>query len=70
MATSVHTALNGGFMPRMVQPMSPVTITWFFLKPALRTAALIAMNVPRCGQPAAHRGAAARTLPVQGHQQV
>ncbi len=50
--TSFQTVLNGGFMPRMVQPMSPVTITSSFLKPARRTAWLIAMKVPRCGQPA------------------
>ena len=42
-------------MPRMVQPMSPVTITWSFLKPAWRTACVDG-----------HEGAAMRAAGADG----
>ena len=45
--TSFQTVWNGGIIPRMVQPMSPDTITSSFLYFSLRMAWLIARNVPR-----------------------
>ena len=41
--TSFQTVLKGGFIPRMVQPMSPVTMTW----PGLSFSFLIAWLIAR-----------------------
>jgi hypothetical protein len=52
MATSFQTVSNGSFMPRIVQPMSPVTTVLSRLSPIFFKARLMAMKLPRWGQPA------------------